>query len=58
MQLDRVASEIVIESIKRAIPSRWVAKVEELLSMRRNVPGANALAQYLDYSGLDLEDIL
>ena len=37
MQLDRVASEIVIESIKRAIPSRWVAKVEELRSMRRNV---------------------
>jgi superfamily II DNA or RNA helicase/HKD family nuclease len=56
MQLDRVASEIVIESIKRAIPSRWVAKVEELLSMRRNVPDAT-LAQYLDYSGLDVEDI-
>ena len=56
MQLDRVASEIVIESIKRAIPSRWVAKVEELLSMRRNVPDVT-LAQYLDYSGLDVEDI-
>lgn len=56
MQLDRVASEIVIESIKRAIPSRWAAKVDELRSMRRDISDVT-LAQYLDRSGLDLEDI-
>jgi superfamily II DNA or RNA helicase/HKD family nuclease len=56
MQLDRVASEIVIESIKRAIPSRWAAKVEELRSMRTQGSDVT-LAQYLESSGLDLEDI-
>ena len=56
MQLDRVASEIVIESIKRAIPSKWPAKVEELRSMRMHATEVT-LAQYLDSSGLDLEDV-
>jgi superfamily II DNA or RNA helicase len=56
MQLDRVAAEIVIESIKRAIPSRWAAKVEELRSMRSELSDVS-LSQYLDRSGLDLEDI-
>lgn len=56
MQLDRVASEIVIESIKRAIPSRWAAKVAELRAMRTQGSDVT-LAQYLDSSGMDLEDI-
>jgi superfamily II DNA or RNA helicase len=56
MQLDRVASEIVIESIKRAIPSRWAAKVEELRSMRTHGSDVT-LGQYLQSSGLDLEDV-
>jgi superfamily II DNA or RNA helicase/HKD family nuclease len=56
MQLDRIAAKIVIESIRRAIPSRWVAKVEELRSMRSDKPDIT-LEQYLDRSGLDLEDI-
>jgi superfamily II DNA or RNA helicase/HKD family nuclease len=56
MQLDRVASEIVIESVKRAIPSRWAAKVEELRAMRRDRSDVT-LREYLDHSGLDLEDI-
>ena len=30
MELDRVASEIVLASIRGAVPSRWSAKVEEL----------------------------
>ena len=34
MELDRVASEIVLASIRGAVPSRWSAKVEELRSMR------------------------
>jgi superfamily II DNA or RNA helicase len=56
MQLDRVASEIVIDSIRRAIPSRWAAKVEELRSMRRDLSDVT-LGQYLDRSGLDIEDV-
>jgi len=56
MQLDRVASDIVLESLKRAIPSRWAAKVAELRSMRREMPEVS-LEQYLERSGLDLGDI-
>lgn len=56
MQLDRVASDIVIESIKRAIPSRWAGKVEELRSMRTGTSDVT-LAQYLERSGLDIEDV-
>ena len=33
MELDRVASDIVLASIRGAVPSRWSAKVEELRSM-------------------------
>jgi superfamily II DNA or RNA helicase/HKD family nuclease len=56
MQLDRVASDIVLESIKRAIPSRWAAKVEELRSMRSDISDVT-LGEYLDRSGLDIEDV-
>lgn len=56
MQLDRVASDIVLESIKRAIPSRWAAKVEELRSMRGDMSDVT-LGQYLDRSDLDVGDI-
>src|SRR5208283_6079998 len=30
MELDRVAADIVLESIKNAVPSRWTEKVETL----------------------------
>jgi superfamily II DNA or RNA helicase/HKD family nuclease len=56
MQLDRVAQEIVLESIKRAIPGRWTAKVEELRSMRKGKLDVS-LAEYLEASGLELDDI-
>lgn len=56
MQLDRVASEIVLESIKRAIPSRWGAKVEELKAIAKD-SGRVTLAQFLEQSGLQLEDV-
>ncbi len=56
MELDRVASEIVLESIRSAIPSDLTAKVEEL---RRQIAAGiePTLGNYLDESGLDLEDI-
>jgi superfamily II DNA or RNA helicase len=56
MQLDHKAAEIVLRSLREAIPSRWPAKVEELRSLRRDVPDAD-LARFLHESGLDLAAI-
>ena len=56
MQLDAKASEIVIRSLREAIPSRWPAKVEELRLLRRERPEPT-LAEFLDESGLDLPDV-
>ncbi len=56
MELDRVAAEIVLASIRGAVPSRWSAKVEELRGHARG--GAKAsLVGFLAESGLELEDI-
>ena len=56
MQLDEKASEIVLRSLREAIPSRWPAKVDELRSLRRERPDIG-LAAFIDESGLDLDDI-
>ena len=52
MELDPVAREIVLRSIREAIPSAWRAKCEELRSL-----GDVSMATYLDETGLDLEDV-
>ena len=56
MQLDEKAAEIVLRSLREAIPSQWKAKVEELTSLRRERPHLG-LAGYLDETGLDLDDV-
>lgn len=56
MQLDQKASEIVLRSLREAIPSRWPSKVEELRSLRRERPEID-LAGFLQESGLELEDV-
>ncbi len=56
MQLDQKATEIVLRSLREAIPSRWPAKVDELRSLRRDAPDLD-LAGFLDESGLDLDDV-
>lgn len=56
MELDRVASDIVLASIRGAVPSRWSAKVEELHSMAHGA-AAISLPTFLEQSGLELEDI-
>lgn len=56
MHLDRVATEIVLRSLREAIPTRWPAKVDELRSLRRDSPDLG-LAGYLHESGLDLDDV-
>jgi len=56
MQLDRKSSEIILRSLRDALPSRWPAKVAELQALRRD--GADpTLARFLEESGLDLEDV-
>ncbi|MFN3219819.1 MAG: DUF3427 domain-containing protein [Acidimicrobiales bacterium] len=56
MELDTVASDVVLRSIRNAIPSQWPAKVDELRSLRRARPDIG-LADYLDETGLDLDDV-
>lgn len=56
MQLDAVASEIVLRSLREAIPTRWPAKVDELRSLRTERPNIR-LGEFLHESGLDLDDV-
>jgi superfamily II DNA or RNA helicase/HKD family nuclease len=56
MELDKVASEIVLRSIREAIPSRWPAKVAELRSLHRAGRDVT-LADYLAETRLDVGDV-
>ena len=56
MELDRVASEIVLASIRGAIPSRWSAKVEELRGYAKGAAEVS-LSDFLSETGIELEDI-
>lgn len=56
MQLDRVATERVLESIRSAIPSKWKEKANELRALATKRPGIT-LQEFLSESGLELEDV-
>ena len=56
MELDRIASAIVLESIRNAVPSRWVAKVAELRQVASDGKHCT-LGDYLRATGIELEDI-
>ena len=56
MHLDAVASEIVVRSLREAIPTRWPGKVDELRSLRRERPDIG-LSDFLTESGLDVDDV-
>ena len=56
MQLDRKATDIVLNSLKSALPSRWPAKVEELRALIRS-GNSISLSNFLDETGLDLQDV-
>jgi len=56
MQLDRVATERVLESIKNAVSSRWNEKVNELRQLAASRP-AITLEEFLAESGLALDDV-
>jgi hypothetical protein len=56
MELDKVASEIVLQSIKLSVPNKWQSKVQEL----RNLAATNndvSIETYLNETGLDIDDI-
>jgi superfamily II DNA or RNA helicase/HKD family nuclease len=52
INLDPVAREVVLRSIRDAIPSRWNDKCAELRAL-----GDVSLSRYLDETGLELEDV-
>jgi hypothetical protein len=56
MDLDPVASAVVLRSIRDAIPSQWNAKLEELRDLAR-VQTHVTLEDYLHESGLELEEL-
>ena len=56
LQLDQKAQEVVLESLRNSVPSRWPAKVEELRQLRVASPGVS-LIDFLRESGLELEEL-
>ena len=56
MELDPVASGLVLANIRDSVPSRWTAKVDELRRLTADAPHPS-LRAYLDATGLDLEDV-
>jgi len=56
MELDRVASERVLDNIKGSVPTRWSLKAEELRALNREYPGIT-LKAFLIHSGYELEDV-
>lgn len=56
MNLDAKATDVVLRSLREAIPSRWPARIDELRSVHAKYPDVT-LSQYLEESGLDLPDV-
>jgi superfamily II DNA or RNA helicase/HKD family nuclease len=56
MELDRVSQEIVLRSIREALPSTWPAKVRELRELI-SLRGSITLDEYLVETGLELGDV-
>lgn len=56
MELEPVARDIVLESIRNAVPARWAQKVSELREFARGRE-AVSLSEFLESAGLELTDI-
>lgn len=56
IELDRVATDIVLESIRSAVPSNWSAKVDELRTLA-SVEPSPTLSRFLEETGLELEEL-
>jgi hypothetical protein len=55
LELDAVARDVVLRSIREAIPAGWRARVNELRDLAR--AGDVGLAKFLEETGLDVEDV-
>jgi hypothetical protein len=56
MELDPVATDIILRGLRESIPSRWSAKVDELRTLLREQPEVR-LSDYLESTGMDLADV-
>ncbi|EYF08304.1 DUF3427 domain-containing protein [Chondromyces apiculatus] len=56
MELDAVAAERVLESIRKAVPERWSEKATELRQLTKE-GAAVGLQRFLDETGMELEDV-
>jgi hypothetical protein len=56
VELDRVAKEVVLDSLKAGIPSRWNQKVSELRAIAEQDESVT-LSTYLHATGMDLKDV-
>jgi hypothetical protein len=56
MELDAVAADVILRSLKSAIPAKWKQRVAELAAMAQSGRPVS-LARYLDETSLDLEDV-
>jgi hypothetical protein len=54
--LDRVATDIVLASLRDAIPARWTARVDELRAQAA-AGRSTTLAAFLADNGIDLDDV-
>lgn len=54
-QLDRTASAIILDNLKKSLPTTWRAKADELRQLARK--GTPTLSVFLTASGLTLNDI-
>jgi superfamily II DNA or RNA helicase len=55
MELEHRAREIVLANVRRAVPSQWTLKVDEL--RRLSAEGHGSLVSFVEESGIALEDI-
>lgn len=56
MSLDPMASAVVLNSLRKALPNRWSAKVAELRAFAEGRERVT-LADFLEDSGLELDDV-
>jgi hypothetical protein len=58
LELDPVASKIVLDNVRAAVPSQWAAKARELSELARGkATGDVGLGEFLEDSGVELEDV-
>jgi len=57
LELDRQAQEIVLRSIREAVPHRWSARVQALSALAQTHGPNLTLAHYLAHSGTTLDEV-